>query len=214
MKGLLIKEKYAVWHNCKWFLLIPTFYLAAVLVDVFGRYEALDYFPMGMIYLFMGIIPVTTCNIEIQSRWHSYCMTMPYSRKTLVSSKYVSSLIVVAFSVVICAAILGICVLLGGKIEAESFISVTFMGIGCGLMPAAIFFPLHFKFYSTVGGARMLFSGIVGGMVGGMNIVFINVAENVGGGIFGGLFIFMLVMIVLFLLSWLISIAIFKRKDV
>lgn len=214
MKGLLTKEKYSMWHNGKVFLLIPLFYLAAMLISVFGRHNGLDFFPLEMIYLFMGLIPISTCNVEIQSRWHNYCMTMPYSRSTIVSSKYISSLIIVALTTVMCSAMLGICVLLGGAVSAESLAGMTFMGIGCGLMPATLFFPLHFKFYSTVGGARLLFSGLVGGLIGGMNAFFLNFTEDAGAGMTRGLFIFMLVMMALFALSWLISIAVFRRKDV
>ena len=214
MKGLLTKEKYIMWHNCKWFLLIPLFYLAAMILSLFTGHGNLHYFPLGMVYLFMGIMPITTSNVEIQSRWHSYCMTMPYSRRQLVSGKYSTVLIIVVLTSVICAAIFGISVLLGGDADAESLIQLMFMGVGCGLMPAALFFPLHFKFYSTVNGVRMLFSGIVGGMVGGMNIVFMNIAESAGGALTRRLFIFMIVMMALFALSWLISIAVFRRKDV
>lgn len=212
MKGLLIKEKYLMWHNCKVYLLIPLFYFAVIMIGVFSHRRELDYFPMGIVFLFMGIIPVNTCNVEIQSRWHNYSMTMPYSRSMMVSSKYIASLIIIALTTVMCTGLVGIAVLFGG--ETQNLLQNMFMGIGMAFSPTIIFFPLHFKFYSTMGGVRLLFSGLVGGLIGGMNIFFINFAENANTVLTSSMLIFMAVMIVLFGLSWLISLAIFKGKDV
>lgn len=213
MKGLLIKEKYLMWQVCKTLLIVPLLYLATVLVSVLFDHD-LDMIPMGMVYLFMGIIPISTCNIEMASRWHTYCVTLPYSRSTLVSSKYVASLIIVALTTVLCTASLYIGILCGGELSMAAVIKMMFMGIGVCLLPATAFFPLHFGFYSMTGGGRIFFSGGIGGLVAGMNVVLMDIVDKTSDDPFGIAFIFMAVMMALFLLSWLISIAIFKGKDV
>lgn len=216
MKGLLIKEKYGMWHNCKVFLIVPLFFMAAMIAIALQSHGTrIEGFPVGMVFMFMGLMPATMCNVEIQNKWQSYCLTLPYSRSQIVGSKYICTLIVVALTVVFSAVMLGLCVLIGGSFDIELVVRLLFMGIGMGLLPATLFFPFHFKLYNKTGGARLLFGGLIGGLVGGINSILMTMDDEITDGeVFGGTFIFMLVMMALFLLSWLISIAIFKRKDV
>lgn len=216
MKGLLIKERIAMWHNCKSFLTIPLFFMAAMLaIALKSQGTRIEGFPVGMVFLFMGLMPATMCNVEIQNKWQNYCLALPYSRSQIVSSKYICTLIILALTAVFSTAMLGICILIGGNFVIETAVRLLFMGIGLGLLPGALFFPVHFKLYNKSGGVRLIFGGLIGGIVGGMNSVLLSMNDDINtGDIFGGTFIFMLVMMALFALSWLISIAIFRRKDV
>ncbi|MBQ8965002.1 ABC-2 transporter permease [Ruminococcus sp.] len=209
MKGLLIKEKYTMWHNCALFLLVPLFFFAAMLITLFGRHSTIVGFPVGMVFMFMGIVPVNTSNNDIQSKWHMGCMTLPYSRRQIVSAKYISSLILVTGTAVVWLIFMGICSLLGANVTAGTVTSLLCSGFGLGLMPAVAFLPFNFKWYDTVGGKRIFLGGLTGGLVGFSNIFFLNHIPGIMGSV-----VFMSVMVIAFFVSWFISIRIFERKDV
>ena len=209
MKGILTKEKYVIWHTCSLYLIIPLFFYVIMIVTLFIRKTTLDGFPIGMVYIFMGIIPITTTNADIQSRWSTSCLTMPYSRSQIVSAKYICALILTAGVTVSWLMMIFICRMLGADITANTILSLTFTGTAFGLMPAAIFLPLSFKWYNTTGGKRIVLGGIMGGVVGGANSYIMSHVPGAKGSA-----IFMGMMTAAFFISWLISVKIFERKDV
>lgn len=215
MKGLLVKEKYSIWNSCKAFLIIPVFFYTIMVVGAVLHKHDIEGFPVGMVFMMMGLMPATIVNQEMMSRWHVNVLTMPYTREQIVSAKYIASLIINAVTAVVTAIVVGVCIAFG-NIEgsgAALMAKLIFGGIGMGLLPAVVFLPANFKFYDTVGGARVMVSSLVGGLIGGSNIVIMESISR-GHSILGGGFIFMCLMIVLFVISWWLSIVFFRKKDV
>ena len=209
MKGLLTKEKYVMWHNCGVFLLIPLFFFTAMAITLFSRHSELDGFPVGMVYMFMGIIPVNISNTDIQSKWHLGCLTMPYTRRQVVASKYICGLILVAGVTVAWVVFMSICAMLGAVITFKTALSLILTGCAMGLLPSTAILPFSFKWYDTIGGKRIVLGGLAGGLVGGANVIIMNRVPGLTGSA-----IFFTVMVVAFFISWLISNRLFERKDV
>ena len=213
MKGLLVKEKCSLWNTCKTFLIIPLFFYAAlVVVGMRQKGVNIDGFPIGMVYMMMGLMPISVINQEMASRWHIHAMTLPYSRTQIVSAKYITVLIINLLTTVVSAAVLVICMAAFNNGSAEAILKMLFGGIGMGLMPAVVFLPASYKYYDTVGGKRMIISIVAGASIGVSNMFIMERAQK--SSLFGGGFVFMCLMIVLFIVSWILSIAFFRKKDV
>lgn len=215
MKGLLIKEKHSILSSCKTYFLVPLAFAAAFMVSALKSGHHMDGFPIGMIIMFTGMLPVAICNSDMPSKWHINCLTMPYSRSEIVSAKYIMTLILVGIAAAASALMILLSLAAGGHFEnddMQSFAKVMFCGISMGFMPATIFMPPNFKFYDKPQGVRLVLSMIAGGFIGGMTMMIMNAAQR-SKAVFGGAFIYMIIVIVLFILSWLLSLALFRKKD-
>ncbi len=84
MKGLLLKDWFILWNQCKYMLFIPVVFITVSVLNP-GN-EGLIFFLMSGVILAM--FPLTIMGFDERSKWDNYAMTMPYSRTQLVLSKY------------------------------------------------------------------------------------------------------------------------------
>ncbi|SFC71054.1 ABC-2 transporter permease [Ruminococcus albus] len=214
MKGLLVKEKYSICNTCKLFFIVPLAFYAVMIIGTVLKGQKLAGFPVGMIFMMMGLMPASIINQEMQSKWHIGVLTMPYTRNQIVSSKYIMALIITFITLIVTGDVMISCLLISGQMDSENVLNAVkmlFGGIGMGLMPSIIFMPVNFKFYNTVGGLRVLIGALLGGFMGGSNMMIMDSVQD--GRIFGGGFVFMCLSLVLFLISWGVSILLFRKKD-
>ncbi|MDE7309134.1 MAG: ABC-2 transporter permease [Lachnospiraceae bacterium] len=96
MKGLLIKDFYLMKKYCKiLFLFVICFLVAGVIKK--------DPFFHTYSMLMVSIIPVTLLSYDEKSKWNVYSQTMPYSKKQIVSEKYLVMLALLCIvSVLMC----------------------------------------------------------------------------------------------------------------
>ncbi len=87
MKGLIRKDLYMLWRYGRTLLLISVAFL------VFSTLSDGDNF-FFVVYpvLFGGILPVTLISYEERDGWNRNCDTMPVSRRTVVSERYLMTL--------------------------------------------------------------------------------------------------------------------------
>ena len=85
MKGLLLKDMYELIKQCKFILLFCVVY-------VFLSYTESGYFFLAFSIIFFSLLPTTIMALDERSKWESYAITMPYTRKEMVLSKYILSL--------------------------------------------------------------------------------------------------------------------------
>ncbi|ADU21460.1 MULTISPECIES: ABC-2 transporter permease [Ruminococcus] len=212
MKGLLVKERYSLFNTCKVFLLIPVVINIALMIGIMVKRQEISGFPVGLIFVMMGIMPASVINQEMRSNWHVGVLTMPYTRTQIVSAKYIITLIITLLTLLMNAACLGVCLAFSSGLSAHNIVEtakILFSGIGMGLLPTIIIMPLTFKFYGN--GVRLM-GALLGGFIGGSNMMIMENAQH--GGLFGNGFIFMCVTIVLFFISWGVSILLFRKRDV
>lgn len=212
MKGLMIKEKNLILTSAKSFFIIPLFFVAAMIISVLKGHGGANSFPVEFIFMFMGIMPISLMNTELVSKWNINCLTLPYTRRQIVASKYVSTLIVEALTLIMIILMFAVCNVLCADMSVMQMTNMLFRGIGMGLIPAVAYLPMNFKMYDKSGAGRIVTGGLVGGLCGGLNIVFMemNFSDN---SIMSGSFWFMAAMIVLFAVSWVVSVIIFEKKD-
>ena len=81
MKGLFLKDWYLMKKYCRFLLLFVICFLVA-------GFAKKDEFFLMYSMLMVSIIPVTLLAYDEKSKWNIYSQTMPYTRRQIVSEKY------------------------------------------------------------------------------------------------------------------------------
>lgn len=140
MKGLIIKDIYALKQQGKILLVLLVFY--AVYSVMFDNLSMLA----AMIVLLCVMMPITTMAYDEKSKWEKYALAMPVERKTMVLSKYVFALMAELIGVIIVTILSLIIVFFTGEMKLnEALIMILAIG-GVGLFFLAIILPLLFQF--------------------------------------------------------------------
>lgn len=150
MKGLLIKDFYAVGTQLKIFIiliivsaLIPGYHMGA----------------FTMVYV--SLLPINALAWDEQSKWDNLARMMPYSRFDLVFSKYLIGYIYIVAAALLCAAVSFAYSLLPGKepFDAGNALTIVFSG-ATALLLLALNLPLMFRMGVEKG--RLFFGIMVG----------------------------------------------------
>lgn len=189
MKGLILKDLYALWKYYKFFLLV----ICAILV--FGVVSDNGLFVIPYAILFITVLPISFLSMDEKSGWSKFCDAMPVSRAQVVSSKYLLCLVFLLAAIAVSSAII-----LVTSVDRE----MLFAGLtvcGCTLLPSAIMLPCAFAFGTDKG----RYIGIAAAC-------FIAVTLSSGGvPDMGWLRYLPLAGLVLFPISWLVSIPLYDR---
>ncbi|HBL68905.1 MAG TPA: ABC-2 transporter permease, partial [Firmicutes bacterium] len=82
MKGLIIKDFFALARQARIFLAATAFYLIYSITT-----KNITMFAV-MFTMFMGFLPINTMAFDEQSKWNKYALSMPLTRTDIVLSKY------------------------------------------------------------------------------------------------------------------------------
>ena len=150
MKGLLIKDFYAVVTQLKLFV---------ILIIVFALVPGYSMGAFAMIYA--ALLPINALAWDEQSRWDSLAKMMPYSKFDLVFSRYIIGYISVAAAAVLCAAGSFAYSMLPGKepFSIDNALTLVFSG-AAALLLLALNLPLMFRMGVEKG--RLFFGIMVG----------------------------------------------------
>lgn len=203
MKGLLLKDAYLIWKYCKVYLLLE---LLFVVLMFFGEnILVLCIYPC----LIAGIIAVPLIAYDERDRWDRFAETLPCTRAQMVSAKYLISLCAnvgwaIVFSLVQCFRFaLGF----SAKIAMMS----VGLQISFAFLVAAFTYPILFRFGAERGRIFLMFADMllcvpVGAFV---SQVFAG-AETLFR--YGAMFA-LPVSATLFALSWVLSVVIYRRRE-
>lgn len=109
-----------------------------------------------MITLFSIFIPMTSLSYDDRSEWNKYAITMPISRKHIVYSKYLLSVLAICVSAVLC---IFLSFLLDQKLTTESIATIS-TSLSVGVLFMSVNIPFNLKF--GVEKSRFFILGIVG----------------------------------------------------
>ena len=204
MKGLLLKDWYMMKKDCRYNLIM------ALIFAVCGMF-AKSLFWVVWPQVVVALLPTTLIGLEEQAGWHLYADAMPYSRKTLVSEKYLLVLLLtLAVSLIL---VLGYG--LSGAIQALGITILDLLSICVvvGLLAPSFMLPMTFKWGMVKGRIAYIIClaliGGLGGVMGSMaeegvlNISSINLFNLV---VFAG-------SLVLFAISWMLSIRFYEKRE-
>lgn len=208
MKGLLLKDFYMAWKYCRPFFFILLMFL------VLGNLDTGNLFFIMYPAILMGMIPMTLYSYDERERWCTYSQTMPVSRQSYVTEKYLFGFLAVVFY----AAILTIVSLILTKIAGREVCwSALLAEIGVilmlGLFSQIVTMPLLMKLGAEKG--RMVYLLVIGVMCGVIAYAvtfyeldagrFADKNPGVGSGL--------LLIFVLYFLSWLLSVRLYKKRE-
>lgn len=156
MKGLLIKEWYIIKTYGKSMLLIM---IVFAIVTFFSKGSLFTFVPV-----FAATIPMTTLSIDERSKWNSFIDTLPFSRRKIVASKYISGILCVAVSALILFP--AVCLKNNAIFALEQFV----MQICFGSIYISMIMPATFRFgIEKARYINMITVAVVAGVVGAMS---------------------------------------------
>lgn len=201
MRGLIIKDSYILIKQVKFFGLLML--IMAAMPNTFTR---------GFAIMYASMLPITLISFDEQAKWDYYAAMMPYKKKDLVLSKYITGII---FTLVV-GVVTVLSVLVTAAMEEQStgqmqeHLKSILMIASAAIVLMALNLPIIFKMGAERG--RMVYMALtvlvavtVVGSVEMKNPLW-NLDENVL------LIGFVVVAIVALLLSMAISIKVYSNK--
>lgn len=206
MKGLLLKDFYMTVKYCKMIFLLDFIFIAASFFS--WRNITFLLFPV----VFSGTISITLLSLDERCKWTSYSGALPFSSAQIVSAKYLFGLIIqTAISLVIFLALLVRIGFLGGAEMNIGNAAVLVAGMFViSLVAPALCLPFCFRFGTEKG--RIVYYVVAGAFVA-LGTQFVS-AVTIGDKLYEYGAIIAGVLVVLYALSWIVSIPLYKRREI
>lgn len=207
MSGLLLKEFYMAWKYCRLHLVITVLFLVLAMLSSSDNLFLLVY-PCAL----ASYIPATLQSYDTQSKWNLYFETLPTSRAQYVSAKYLIGLILGELVLIVT----GLSQLLAMKLNGAGDMNQLWPLL-CGLqvialVPPALFLPLIFKLGVEKG--RVWFLVMSGITFGGGAALALGVEDWESFSLPGNLPVWLVLgAAVLYALSWLLSIRLYRTRE-
>lgn len=207
MKGLLLKDWYVATRSCRLHLAV----IAGMVVLTVFRNVGNMYMMYAM--LFAGIIPVYIQSVEEKWGWNAYVQTMPVTRRTVVSEKYIATLVAVVGTILLIVAAWAIrCVMTGG--EWQSAAAVFPLLLIFGLVFPSVILPAMFRFGVEKGRIITLVVFAFGwGAIFAVTGGFETRSPELLGRLTGVLPALTAAIAVLFALSWLLAVKLYETRE-
>ena len=207
MKGLLLKDWYMMKKYCRAYLLIAVVFIAVSLFSDDNMFFA--FYPC----LLCGMIPVNLLAYDERSRWMQYSGTLPYTKKQIVSGKYLIGLFVQITVLLIMGSTQGIKMMITGEFAFRDYITLILLLVIVSMITSSITLPFIFKlgvekgrtaYYVMIGfvcGASVVASDLFSGHLGiELNSNFV-------------LPIFAIIGVGIYAFSWYMSILFYKKGE-
>ena len=204
MKGLLLKEFYAVTVYCR----IPLA-LIILMPILFAFYEnpVLGFYP----YIFVCIFPVTLLSYDEYHKWDKYCGILPYTKAQIVSSKYLVACIVQAVLMIIGVASYSVKAAVLGGFDIVSLFSSFSLPLSVSFISTALTLPFIFRFGVAKG--RTIYYLVIGALAA----VCIALSKTYNVAFLEGeitplaLVVICVISAAVFALSWALSVVLYKK---
>lgn len=154
MKGLLIKDILVLRKSIKTSL--PIIIFAAV----YSYATDSPAYMLGMITLIFTMMPITSMTCDDMSKWDRYALTMPISRRDIVVSKYILSILLSTVSIIVSTTITYIFIVLPkDNMDRKDLLLAAYLIFFISLVYVSIMLPLIYKF--GVERTRILFIAVL-----------------------------------------------------
>lgn len=209
MKGLLMKDFYLIQKYCRMYLLIAVIFAVGYTV---GDNIFMLFYPMVL----GSIMPVTLISYDEKSKWQVYAETFPYTRKEIVTAKYLITLFYLTVIILLSAVSQAVHMLRAAEgFSVSSCLSVILSLLAVGLIVPGITLPAVFKLGTEKG--RMAYYGMVVvacGAFGALGVMTdMNVAEIVLGLREWMVPVLSAAGIVVFAGSWMLSVKFYQERE-
>lgn len=207
MSGLLLKELYMARKYCRLHLVITVLFLGMAMLPSAENLFLLFY-PSAM----ASFIPVTLLSYDTQSKWDVYFDTLPTSRAQYVSAKYLIGLILGELVLALTAVTQLLAIRLNGEIGLNQLLPLLWGLQAITLVLPTLCLPPIFKLGVEKG--RILFLVMIGIVFGGSAALALGVEDGGSFSLPGNLSVWLLLgVIVLYALSWVLSIRLYRTRE-
>lgn len=201
MKGLLLKDLYMTGKYCKPYIFIVILFtiLSGYTTQVF-----MHIYPL----VFVSMIPFTLGAYDEKSKWNIYCDTFPVSRKAVVSSRYVLTLIFVGATLILSIVSYIVSTFISNGFDARSYLSIVAMMLLVSFVNTSVILPIYFKFGTEK--ARIIYMVGVGATTGITMGVSVGMSDDLTA---INPFVWIMISLALYGLSWIVSINLYENKE-
>jgi len=207
MKSLILHNYYTVKKE-----IVFSLFIFALAFGAFLRTENL--------YIFYGIVILLISNSTLSgslykdaiSKWNQFQITMPLSRKDVVSSHYLGNILSVLIGIVLNVILVSVSAILGTIAweDITTIIGTFLMGIGVTFFSGGI----NCLLFYNLGKSKSEFFGIIPlALASGTLAIFIVVGTSFGFTLNVASALYLAVSAILFGLSYFISLRIYAKKD-
>ena len=206
MKGLLLKDLLMAKKYCRSYVIFVVVFLLFA--------NSGNFFFLAYPCILCGAIPVTLLAYDERSRWLQYSCTLPYSRKQIVSAKYILGVSIQIAVLIISAAVMAFKMNREGNFSLPRLlfsISVIFL---VSALTSSVNLPLMFKlgvekgrvwYYIMIGSACALGVLVSGYFTSGSSRPVPDAAFPV---------VFFLLGILMYFISWLLAVKFFMKREI
>lgn len=212
MKGLLIKEYYSLMEmsNFKFTMFAG---LGCLILGAIGAMPFMLFF----IPICMSMMPRSVMAFDENSKWQQFSLALPYSRRDIVSAKYLSTFFVVAAFTLLSGAAYTVSSVIRGEFHVSELAFITLIGCSVGLILPSLIMPFDMKFGTAnakmvtliLGGLLGCGGGIAANLLGRDNIAKLSSSLSTAylPYILAG------AAVVIYALSWVISVKLYESRE-
>lgn len=208
MKALIYKDLLSLWKYLRTYILLCAVFQLSSLVNPDNAF--LRFYPTVLV----ATIPNSLLAYEERDKWDKLSLTLPVSRKILVTSKYVVGLLLLG-GITLISAFTGLIHVMG---TAEADLSDLFLELGVsallGLFIQCVVLPATFRLGAEKG--RLIYGLCLGGSVALFFIaVYVMMALGIPEPQIGGWINVLIPALMLLMLptSWLLSVRFYEKRD-
>ena len=208
MKGLLLKDFYMLRKYCKVYLLLA---LVFVFASLSGTQNLFFIFYPCMV---CSMLPANLLAYDEKSRWLQYSETLPYSKKQLVSVKYLIGLILQGGMLLLTGITQAIGMKTEQSFDLKNYLVLMMLLLTMSLISSSITLPFMFKWGVERGRISyyLMIALVCFGSVAIANATEKGLLAKIDPN--GVLIAVCLVSIALYALSWCLSIVFYKKREV
>lgn len=207
MKGLIIKDILVLRKSLGTIVAMLPFYIFIAYIS--GDPSILT----GMIVLVATMASITSISYDDFAKWDNYALATPISRKKMVISKYILSLLLSTLGLLVSTIIAYIIISLKGKMSVGELLSVSYVVYLIAILFSSILLPFIYKY--GVEKSRLMMGTIIAvPMVIGYILVNMGVGLPNKNQFMTFLKVSPIIAIISIILSASISYCIYKKKDI
>lgn len=202
MKGLLLKDFFMMKKYCRAVLFIVIIFLGMSCLGSENIFFA--FYPV----LIASVIPVTLISYDEKEKWNLYCATLPYSRGAIVSAKYLVGLLSGIVILILSVGVQVLQMIYHGTFTWTNLWGILSSLLSMTLVGPTILLPVIFKYGVEKG--RIVYYITIGVIcaIGAFSTQMVEVLSDINLPL-----VMSGIVILLFAGSWLLSIAVYRRKE-
>lgn len=140
MKGLIIKDFLNLRKNLKITLLIIGFFA----IYAYGTNN--PSYMIAMVTFILAMMSITSMAYDDMTKWDRYALAMPISRKDIVISKYILSILLSILSILISFSATYLLILPRSNMDRKELLLITYVVFYISLVYVSVILPFIYKF--------------------------------------------------------------------